>query len=105
MTARTLSDLVERLRSSAKAFRKHPIYNQDGDGCYLTVQAEECDQAAAILQRILDPSDEDVEMVARLLSEQAEMGWDKENALVRGSFIKDTRAIFSRIAEMLETRP
>ena len=43
------AELIEKLRSSAKAFREHPIYTQDGDGAYLTVQAAEMEEAAARL--------------------------------------------------------
>lgn len=43
---------VEKLRSSAKAFRENPIYDQDGDGAYLTVQADECEQAASLIEAL-----------------------------------------------------
>jgi len=41
-----MSDLIERLRSSAKAFRENTVYTSDGDAILLGVQAEECEQAA-----------------------------------------------------------
>lgn len=42
--------LIARLKSSAEAFRKYPIYNADGDPVRLTVQADELDEAATALR-------------------------------------------------------
>ena len=39
--------LVERLKSSAEAFRRYPVYTVDGDAVKLTAQADEADEAAA----------------------------------------------------------
>ena len=41
-----MNSLVERLRSSAKAFREHTVYDSEGDPLRLIVQADECDEAA-----------------------------------------------------------
>jgi NTP pyrophosphatase (non-canonical NTP hydrolase) len=38
--------LVERLRSSAEAFRKYPVFTADGDPVLLTVQADELEEDA-----------------------------------------------------------
>ncbi|MFA5580540.1 MAG: hypothetical protein WDA25_01150 [Paracoccaceae bacterium] len=43
--------LVERLRSSAHAFREHNVYTQDGDAVRLTVQADEMGAAADLIER------------------------------------------------------
>ena len=40
-------ELIERLRSSAKAFRENTVYDSEGDPLRLIVQADECDEAAA----------------------------------------------------------
>lgn len=45
-----LDDLCERLKSSAEAFRKHTVYDSDGDPIRLIVQADEMDSAAARIQ-------------------------------------------------------
>lgn len=55
MTADTTPSIVERLNSSAKAFRDHPIYTADGDPVKLTVQAQELEEAAS---RITEQADE-----------------------------------------------
>jgi hypothetical protein len=39
-------DLIERLRSSATAFRENTVYDSEGDSVRLIVQADECDEAA-----------------------------------------------------------
>ena len=44
--------LLEGLRGSAKAFRDYPVYNSEGDGAFLTVQADEADQAAAAIEAL-----------------------------------------------------
>jgi len=49
MTDTSVEAMVERLRSSAKAFRENDIYTQDGDPVRLTVQAAELDDAADLL--------------------------------------------------------
>ncbi|MBC7168761.1 hypothetical protein [Phenylobacterium sp.] len=48
-TAEAVERLIERLKSSAAAFRAHPIYTADGDPVRLTVQADEMDEAAEAL--------------------------------------------------------
>ena len=45
----TNTDLIERLKSSAKAFRENTVYDSEGDPLRLIVQADECDEAAAAL--------------------------------------------------------
>ena len=47
MTPSQQAPLVERLKSSAEAFRRYPVYTVDGDAVKLTVQADEADEAAA----------------------------------------------------------
>lgn len=47
-----MGDLVERLRSSAKAFREHSVYDSEGDEVRLIAQAEECDEAASEIERL-----------------------------------------------------
>jgi hypothetical protein len=44
-----IDGLIERLRSSAKAFRENPVYDSAGDGCFLSAQALECEEAASAL--------------------------------------------------------
>ena len=41
-----MTGLVERLKSSAKAFRENTVYDSEGDPIRLLVQADECDEAA-----------------------------------------------------------
>jgi len=56
-----MSDLKERLKESAAAFRQHPIYTLDGEAVYLTVQADELDEALARIEQLeaaLTPSAE-----------------------------------------------
>jgi hypothetical protein len=50
MTEVTQDPLVERLRSSAQAFRDHTLYDSEGDALRLGVQADEMLEAA---ERIL----------------------------------------------------
>lgn len=47
MTLSQQAPLVERLKSSAEAFRRYPVYTVDGDAVKLTVQADEAEEAAA----------------------------------------------------------
>ncbi len=49
--------LVERLTSSAEAFRRYPIFTADGDPVLLTVQADELAEAAAEITRLTDERD------------------------------------------------
>jgi hypothetical protein len=44
--------LVERLRSSAKAFRENTVYDSEGDPLRLIVQADEFDEAADALEAL-----------------------------------------------------
>lgn len=44
--------LIERLRSSAKALRENPVYDSEGDGMLLTVQADELDEAARQIETL-----------------------------------------------------
>lgn len=62
-----LEKLVACLRSSAEAFRIYPVYDSEGGGVLLTVQADECDQAATILAQLLDPPEALVEAIALAL--------------------------------------
>lgn len=50
-------DLVERLRSSAQAFRDYPIFTGDGDPVFLKVQADELDEAAQALSTLASERD------------------------------------------------
>lgn len=45
--------LVERLRSSAKAFRENTVYDSEGDPIRLIVQADEDDEAATALESLV----------------------------------------------------
>jgi hypothetical protein len=57
--------LIERLRSSAKAFRENTVYDSVGDPLRLIVQADECDEAAAMLETLLT----EVEVDPKILSD------------------------------------
>jgi len=41
-----MHSIQQRLRSSAEAFNENTVYTQDGDPVRLSVQAEECEEAA-----------------------------------------------------------
>ena len=45
-------DIVERLRSSAKALRENTVYDSEGDPLRLIVQADEADEAAIEITRL-----------------------------------------------------
>lgn len=45
-------ELLEGLRSSAKAFRDNPVYNSEGDGAYLVTHAEELEAASDLLESL-----------------------------------------------------
>lgn len=47
MTPSQQAPLVERLKSSAEAFRRYPVYTVDGDAVKLKVQADEAEEVAA----------------------------------------------------------
>ena len=45
--------ICDGMRSSAKAFRDHPIYDSAGEGVYLVIQAEELERAADIIDALV----------------------------------------------------
>lgn len=49
-----MTDIVERLRSSGKAFRENSVFDSCGDEVRLIVQADECDEAAYEIERLRD---------------------------------------------------
>jgi hypothetical protein len=63
--------LVERLRSSAAAFRENCVFTSDGDGVLLTVQADECDEAADALEAAEKALDRSHRMLAILSTQSA----------------------------------
>lgn len=69
MTTKQIS-LIDRLRESAAAFRDNTVYDSDGDAHRLGVQADEMIEAAdriASLEAALEPTDDEVELVARAI--------------------------------------
>ena len=75
-----MSDLIERLKSSAKAFRENTVYDSEGDPLRLIVQADECDEAASELTALrakLDVAEANINLKAdfieKLLNDHAAM--------------------------------
>lgn len=63
MSMTNIPTLIERLRSSAAAFRENSVFDSEGDEVRLTVQARECDEAAAALEAAV----EEIERLRELL--------------------------------------
>ena len=58
--------LVDRLRSSAKAFRENTVYDSEGDPLRLIVQADEADEAADTITRLIAERDGAYERAAQV---------------------------------------
>lgn len=44
--------IEQRLRESARAFHNHNVYDSEGDAVRLIVQANECDEAADLIDTL-----------------------------------------------------
>jgi Ni,Fe-hydrogenase III large subunit len=66
VTATDKLGIVERLRSSAKAFRENSVFTSDGDEVRLGVQADECVEAAALIEELVEALAEARLIVANL---------------------------------------
>lgn len=101
--------LIKRLRTSAAAFREHPVYSQDGDPVFLHVQAAELGEAAdALALSAPQPVGEDADLVRRLLAPAYWMsgsseGHEGENAAPRAAAARITALLAEneRVAEAL----
>jgi hypothetical protein len=51
--ATTERELVAELQESASLFREHPVYNSEGDGVLLTLNAELDERAATTIESLL----------------------------------------------------